>query len=276
MIVIGFVLNFNLSDIISGYISTKISKLKSCPITYQHIDIGFFPPALKLASPVIHGNCFGRNADHLNLEQAKLRLATPSLYPPGLKFHTLITDKKSKLNIYSSISFSQNWIKIQDSTLETGSLAFLATQLPTINGTIAIDALFSLTRDSLTSAKVYLKSNNIHLPGQNLSGIHIPDMRIGNFSFKGSYGPSGTLVISDLIIGNPLSPLVAQISGEIDVNQKNFNYSKLNLTGEVKFSPQLLQSFSILNLFLGGKREKNGFYQLSIRGTVRSPSPSIL
>jgi hypothetical protein len=276
LLIVGFLINFNLRDIIRGEISAGLATLKSCPITYQKMKISFLPPAVNLIKPIIHGRCFDRKASNLNLESGDLKVAAPSLYPPGLKFHLMLKDRRSLLNIYSSISFSQKWIKIQNSSLQAESLAFLAGSLPTLNGAVAIDALISINANVLSSAQVYLKSNDLHLLGQNMSGFDIPDMKIGNFSFKGTYDPTGTLVINDLIVGNPLSPIVAQITGEIDVNQKKPPLSRLNLDGEIKFSPQLLQSFSILNMFLGGKREKNGFYQLSVRGTLQNPSPSIL
>lgn len=275
LIFFGFFFNYPLEKTIKNTLVKNLSSLKSCPITFQDIELSYFLPKVIITKPVISGRCFNQAQGSLSLNDLTIHLSGPSFYPLGLKFSVDIKKGLSKINLYPLIGIGKVVLKVEKSVLSSDLISEIAGSNP-VEGTLAIDALVEMGSKGLSDLKFHVQSKNLAIPSQNLQGLDLPHLNIGTLSLKGEYDGKKVFKVDNFILGNDLSPIVGQMKGNINVNKYNMAFSTLDLNGEVKFTPEFLNDFSILNLLLGGKNQENGFYKVRLGGSLMKPTPTIL
>ena len=79
------------------------------------------------------------------------------------------------------------------------------------------------------------------------------------------------LVIEKIDIGGDKEDLQANASGDIQLDTKNLNNSKLNLTLKFKLSEKMKKEFSLFLPFIANALDPQGFYSLAITGRLSAP-----
>lgn len=267
-IVLGFVTHFPVKSILINNIEKGLATLP-CRLEYQSIDLGFFPPAVMLKAAKIPAGCLGDNGQ-VKLSQFKVNLGLPSLYPFGLKLHTLITSDKSILHIYPLLTFGGIVIKIEDSVIDHQLINALSTKIK-MRGKFKPEILMTLKGNVVDSAEFKIEGQQFQIMGQNIMGFDIPDLNFQKLSTAGTL-EGENLNLKKVELGDDNSPVVARIKGLIRINKVNALFSNLDLEAEMKFSDQFLQSFSILNLIwrLDQQTKHDGYYKMRLRGPLTS------
>ena len=273
LLIMGFLVNFPIRKTIIGYASAKLGSNRSCPMTFERLDLGNFLQWAKFTGPIFSGRCYGQSSmSMLRLESLGLALVAPSVNPPGLKLHIEIKKGKTNLNIYPTISYPKMGLEIKNSVIDGNLLKNLTGDIFKIHGQIKIDSHLIMTKKNLTGGKINITSKNLSIPPQNIMNFLIPYMNLEELTIKGSVKGRNTLHFTTLKLGSKISPIIANLKGSIKINPTNTRASTLDLKGKIKFTPEFIKKFAILNLFLAGKnKDPEGFYNLSIKGPMGRP-----
>ncbi len=269
--------NLSISTKLTSMIDSGINSMRSCPIAHDGIEISWPIPTIIIKSPEISPKCFGRRSGKaLSLRDIPISLGIPSVYPFGLKLHTEIKKKgsKTKVNIYPTVAIGKNIIRITDTQL-TGDFISEIAGGDFLKGLITVESLIELVNGTPTDGDLLLKSKNLVIPSQNLNGLSLPELKVNNFQVKGTLSKSKLTIVS-FLVGDEKSPLIANFKGTIRLNKYNMMNSRINLSGEVKFSQELITAFPIINMLTSGKENQGGFYKVRLTGKLSSPNPEIL
>lgn len=276
ILMISFMLNFPIGKIIKNQASAAISSNRSCPITYDEMKFEWFLPKIILTKPVINGRCYNNPSSSLKLSDLVVSFQSPSFWPLGVKLHAKIKHKLSVINIYPTIGLGGQVIKIEKSSISHKTLKeFLGPKSINFTGDIEVESLVKIDGGKVSQSDFLITSTNLSVPGQNLGGLDLPNLPIGSVQLKGSVNAKSLLEIQDFQLGSQKSPLLAEAAGVIRLNTHNMSNSTLDLNGEVKFSPEFLESFGIINMMLSGRESTSkGFYKFKVGGSFRAPIPS--
>lgn len=264
---LGFMMNFSITDKVSSIIEANITKNRACPMRTERIDLALFFPKIQITDLEISSTCL-KSPNPLMLSSVISQLSLPSFSPFGASVSTQISDKFSKFNILSVHNISANYFKIESKTLNASSLQALIPNFK-LAGVFELNSNIEVAKNSLNDLTIHLKSTNFQIPSQNIEGFEIPNLKIGPMSLKAKLKTKNKLDLLELIIGNELSPIRANLSGVINLNQFNIAQSVVDLSLTVKFSQSFIDSFSILNLFLDtSKQDAQGFYKMKLSGPI--------
>lgn len=270
----GFVFNFSFAKRIESLIKLNLTKNASCPINYKEAKFELFFPKIILKNIAIPGRCFSpNNQKPLELKQLNLNFIGPSFSPLGLNFSVKTNLDKSSISSKQTIGVTTQIINTLGTILDLGTLGPILGIGFKMQGNVETNALLQIESTKLSSAKFLLKSKNFFIPAQKLESFEIPNLNLKNFVMKGVYDRTGKLHIDDLVLGDKGAPIYANLKGDIFVNNLSFGDSRIDLKGEIIFSPEFLDSFGILKLFLAQFSQKDGYYQIKLGGTLKSPIP---
>ncbi|MBT7609819.1 MAG: type II secretion system protein GspN [Bacteriovoracaceae bacterium] len=271
LLFLGFFFNFPISQIIKENVAKSISSLKirGCPISYSKIEVEyFFFPKVILKKPSISGNCFGNPKEKIDFKELMVKLYIPSFWPPGIRLHAPVKYKKTHLDIYLTKGLGKMHANIKDSNVNGKFISKFSSVVKDIQGDININTLASMTNNGPTDGDILLTSKNIKLGSQNIMGVQLPSLSIGDFLFKAEF-KRPKLKIMELKIGNKTSPFKAKMTGTINYNNKYPKRSEINLKGSIFFSQNFISEFPILNIILAGKNANSeGGYNIELTGTL--------
>ncbi len=277
LIILGFAANFPVKEIITTQVSKALQSNPSCPIMYDKIDVSFFLPKVTLKQPIISGRCFNNPTESLKLKNIKLSFVGPGFSPMGLKFHALVKAGKTNINLYPTISFGTQFLRIDKTAIDSSLINKITGINNLFQGKFNLTSLLNLSSTGLEDGKLIIKSKNLKVPSQKIHDFNVPELSIGNFLLKAILKDKKLMEINELIIGNENSPIIASFKGSLKVNKYNFTFSVIDIIGEVKFSQKFLSDFSIIGLFLPAKKPENGFYKLKVKGPLnRLSKPEFL
>ena len=271
---VSFLLHFPFQDTLKTLAINALNSQSSCPIQYEKIETSLFFPKIILTKPVFSGICFRNPRSFLKFEKMQAGLHSPSLSPLGIRLYAEINQGKTKIKAYPVVSFNKVAVKIEETDIDGESLGRINPNLKTIAGLFNIEALLKSEGKFLNSAIILLKSTTFRVLGQKIMNFDIPSMTIGKLFFKANLSKKTNLQIQSLEIGGDAAPLSAKFKGKIKLNQVTPARSKVDLTGEVKFSDEFMEKFPILNIFFGGKKkDEQGYYQMQLSGTLGQMNP---
>lgn len=273
-IILGFFLNFSFSERIENLIRLNLTKNPGCPINYKEAKFELFFPKVILKNIVMPGRCFSSsNQRALELKQLALNFIGPSFSPLGLNFSIKTNLEKSKIISKQTLGATTQIINTSGTVLDLGTLTQIMGMSFKMLGEVETNTLIQIEHSKINNAKFLLKSKTFFIPGQKLESFEIPNLNLKNFVMKGIYDRTGKLHIDDLVLGDKGAPLYANLKGDIFINNLSIGDSRLDLKGEIIFSPEFLESFAILKLFLAQFSQKDGYYQIKLGGTLKSPMP---
>ncbi|POB15327.1 type II secretion system protein GspN [Halobacteriovorax sp. DA5] len=271
---LGFIFNFSVEDKVMSLVYDGLRKNRSCPIYYQNASLSYFLPGINLKEIDISSRCLNAPSG-LTISEADISLGLPSFAPMGLTFNTeisKISGLNNNINIKSIHNFSTQYIKIENSVISFEALGPLMNAFK-IDGTINLNALVSTDLKAIKDLDIYLTSKDFTIPAQVIQSFELPTLAIKNLSFKAHAEDGGAVEIQELIIGDSNSPIRANASGTISLDKRNIRNSKIDLEAQVKFTPEFIESFAIINLLLGnGTPDEQGFYHMKIDGTLGRPN----
>lgn len=277
LLIFGFLLNFNIKDRLTLLITSTLKNSPACPIQYKKLNLTLFPfPTVSIDSPQIPSICFNKAGDDLLLKKITLKIHGPSFVPLGISSSLLLTAHNVEIPLSVKIGFNEIAIKTENSKLAADFLTpFIGGSY--LSGTLDISMLVLLENNRLTSGDILVKSKDLLVNKQQVSGLLIPQMLLGQLLIKVSVKDKGTLNLTEVIIGAPESPIQSSLSGVIKLNDVSPLLSNLDLKGEVKFTKKFIDDFPIVDLFISGKNPtQSGFFPFVVKGTLMTPSPAFL
>ncbi|MFG1591728.1 type II secretion system protein GspN [Halobacteriovorax sp. CON-3] len=270
----GFIFNFSVEDKIMNLVYDGLRKNRSCPIYYQSASLSYFLPGINLKEIDISSRCLNSRSGLL-VSEADISLGLPSIAPMGLTFNTeinKIAGLDNQINLKSIHNFSTQYVKVENTVISFDALAPLMNNFK-LDGTINLNALVSTDLKAIKDLDIYLTSKDFTIPTQVIQSFELPTLAINNLSFKAHSEDGGAVEIQELIIGDSNSPIRANASGTITLDKRNIRNSRLDIEAQVKFTPEFIESFAIINLLLGnGTPDEQGFYHMKIDGTLGRPN----
>jgi type II secretion system protein N len=277
LLVIGFLVSFPIRKTIVGFATAKLATSKACPMTFERLDLGQFLQWAKFQGPVLSGRCYGQSSNSfMQLDSLSLALQAPDLNPPGIKLHMGIKKNKTNLNIYPTISYPKMGLEIKNSVIDGDIVTYLTGDKVKLFGKMKVNTDLILTKNNLTGGKLSVTSKDLSIPPQNIMNFLVPYLSLETLNIKAQVKGTNNLTFSSLSLGSKKSPIIANIKGSIKINPQNIRGSNLDLKGKIKFAPEFIKKFGVLNLFIAGKKkDPEGFYSLSIKGPMGRPKAGL-
>jgi type II secretion system protein N len=270
LLFLGFFFNFPITEIIKKNVAKSLTSLRGCPISYSKIEVEYlFFPKVILHNPIISGHCFGNPREKISFKELVVKLYIPGFLPPGIRFYAPIVHGETQIDTYITAGLGKMHLNVKDSNINGKFISKFSSVVKNIQGDINVNILSSMNNKGPTDGDILLKSKNIKLGAQNIMGIQLPSIKIGDLLLKAEFNKP-KLKIINLKIGNKASPVKAKLSGTITHNKKYPKGSKLNLKGSIYFSQSFISDFPILNILLAGKNANSeGGYNIKFTGTVK-------
>lgn len=271
--VIAFVANYPLESRVQRLVKMELAKLPGCNPRFDGLSFGILLPKVILTDVQVPASCFGKMGDPMIMRSLTLYFLGPSFSPLGVAFKVNGDVNGQPLNIRYSTGISSQVIKIDEESLSLTKLSTAMPGVPRIDGKLALNLRLQMAGQQLEDIQLLAESKTFSVPPQALGDFRLPRVAIGDFSIKASSDGPRKLNVESFVLGQPNAPVRANFKGSIDVNPEGLAFSPVDLRGEAGFSPEFLESFSILNLMLGQFSQKDGFYQIRLGGTLGQLQP---
>lgn len=273
LLLFGFLFNFSMEDKINKWLLATLSSNEACPIIFDKAELSYLPPMIDIKKPVILGSCFGQINNKLPLHDFKISLSRPSFYPPGIKLHVSISEGKTKLNIYPTLSPFSQYVEIEDSKIDSIIFgAFTSDNKSPVAGILSLDGSFKFSSGTIEDGYLNILSQDFHLPAQNIKGFEMSLITLKRLSFKSHFTNKTTMQIDQIQIGEPNMPIELKLKGNLLLNPTNFISSELQLSGTLHLSDYILTNFSFVKLFLP-QDNTSGTYQMKLMGPLGNLGP---
>jgi type II secretion system protein N len=272
LVFLGFFFNFPITQIIKKNVAKTLTTLRNCPISYSKIDVEYlFFPKVILRNPSISGYCFGNSKEKLDFKELIVSLYIPGFLPPGIRFNIPIIKDKTKIDAYITLGLGKFHINIKNSVINGKFLSKFSSFVKNINGDVNVNILTTIEGKKPQDGNFLIDSKNLTIGAQNIMGIQLPSLNIGDLQLKAQFNKPDFKIIN-LLIGNKNSPIKAKLTGSINYNTKYPKKSILDLKGSIFFSQKFISDFPILNLLLAGKKANSeGGYNIELKGTLTQP-----
>lgn len=270
ILLFGFLFNFSLEEKLNRWLQASLSTNPSCPVVFEKAELSYFLPKVTMKKPVILGRCFGQPNNSLPLQNFTIALEGPSFVPPGIKLHVAITQGKTKLNLYPSVSPFSQYVDISDSKIDSAIFAAMTeSNKSPVSGVMNISGFLKMTSGTIEDGKIGISSSNFTIPAQRIAGLDIPLLNLNKFKFDAEFDDKAQMKIKQFDIGQPNTPAEIKLKGVLRVNNSNFMMSILQLNGTLRLTDFILSTVP-LQLFLPAGNT-SGTYQMSINGPLGSP-----
>jgi type II secretion system protein N len=166
-------------------------------------------------------------------------------------------------------------VQIED-TVVKGSFINKFLPLPNLlKGDIRIQANADLNGKQIETGNIRLNSKNLLIPSQSLAGFTLPTIALRKLDLAGTITKK-KLHIKAIRIGDSNSGLQAEFKGTIVLSAQNISFSGLNLQGKFRIDDSILNSVGLLRIMLNGKKKKDNFYFLRLKGSLARPKPEFI
>ncbi len=268
-------LNLPVTSGLKALVEEKVLKTRSCPMTYKNMELSYLFPGINLEELTIPGRCYRKPSQALHFNTANLRMTFPSFWPIGIKTKLDAHYEDTHINIFPRLSISGHSIQISNTTLTTRFINQLTPQPNMVNGDFAVKGNIELKSNQIDSAHLLIDSKNLFIPTQSISGIMIPALPLKKFELAANI-VKDKVQVKALRIGNSTADLQGEFKGTVALSKANIAFSKLNLQGKFKISKTIQEALPLIRLLLNGKKQKDGFYFISLGGTLAAPQPKIV
>lgn len=268
---LGFFSNFSLSSYVVNKIEATLTQNPNCPIQYKNLETSFLLTGATFTGLNVPSQCFNTMGPSLLFETLKLQWRGISFYPFGLKFRLNIDGVGNTGQAVLALGLPSSMLRIQETQLDADLINTIIGRPKLLKGTLKVEMQSSLSGLDLDDASVLITSSNFSIPSQNINGLNLPPLQLNQLAAKLRLESGQFLNVENITVGSDGAPMIARVQGTIDLNKSNINLSSLNLEAELKIAPELNESFPILNLFLGNKPQREGFYILKVGGSVGAP-----
>lgn len=297
ILMITLISNFSLTSKLDSLVHSSLDISKTCRLKINDYHFEFFLPKIVLKKVNIPASCLAyRLPNGLNLDKVNIFFRGISFSPFGLstKLSTDILSNQIEAFIIPGLT---SLSVILESKSENGKftsninkikLSSLKNIIPyvKIKGDIYFsNVLFTMGYNGqIQNILLNVSSNNLLLPAQTINipspmgpepiPMKIDQMQINSFLIQAENEDGTNLILNKFIIGDENAPIKSHFSGDIKLNMRNINMSPIDLKGELGFSKEFIEKYSILDLALGAFDKKDNFYQIQLKGMLGSPNPS--
>ncbi len=275
LFILTLLFNLPVSSGLHSLVEEKVLKTRACPLSYKSMELSYFFPGINLEEMTIPGRCYRNPRQSLHFNKANFKMTFPSFWPVGIKTKLDAHFEDTHINIYPRLSISGHSIQISNTTITTRFINQLTPQPNMVNGDFQVKGNIELKSNQIDSAHLLVNSANVFIPAQSISGIMIPALPLKKFELAANVA-NKQVQVKALRIGNSTSDLQGEFKGTIALSQSNIAFSKLNLQGKFKISDDIQEALPLIRLLLNGKKKKDGFYFISLGGTLGAPQPKII
>jgi type II secretion system protein N len=269
---LGFLLNYPLATSIENSVRAQILNNPTCPIQTQGFSFRAFPPKLSMSNVQISGVCFQNPMSSVQFNKVDFSLARPSFYPIGGLFRAEVSSQYDSLKVDLGVGIPSPKFRIHRSTIDTETLNALTGTGGLLRGSFTVEGQGGLNwAFDLNSLSMIVRSSNLVIPAQNVQGLQLPTMNFGNALLKLRMTESTTLNVEELVVGSDTSPLTASLSGSLELDPRFFGTSEINFLTDLFLAEDLMNSFPIVNLFLGSHALEDGHFRFRLTGPLNSP-----
>lgn len=280
ILLLGFVINFPLQDIINAQVSNALGKSSPCKLDYQDSKITFFAPGIELKKVNIPNRCLGKGQRSFDLKTLRISFGGFSFSPLGivLNAQTEIEGDTIDLKIASdskvhSIVFNDQSFKLEK------IIPFLndkfSQSIPNLSGEVKVNSKIKFEKNKLSFLDLKANSKNFKLPGQAIMGFTLPSIDFKKLKVLVT-GEKNKFLIDSLELGNDQSDLILNTDGSFLLNSYNPMGSSLDLNLRINMSEKILTDLAIIKLALANFEKSPGKYALKLKGPVMNPSKTKL
>lgn len=268
LLIFGFLFNFSLEEKLNRWLQVTLSTNEACPVVFEKAELSYFLPKIIIKKPIILGACFGQVNNRLPLKDIKISLNSPSYYPPGLKFHVAITEGKTNINLYPSITLFSWFIDIEDTQIDAQIFGAMTSDGKSpIAGKLSVSGFLKLESGALVDGQLAIKSKDFYFPAQNIKGFEMTMLNLKTLNIETHFTNKTTMQIDRIEIGQSGMPLEIKLKGNLLINPTSFISSNLQLSGTMHLSNYILVNFAFVKLFLPAENT-SGTYQMKLFGPL--------
>ncbi|MFA7612833.1 MAG: type II secretion system protein GspN [Candidatus Caldatribacteriota bacterium] len=271
LFIFAFLTHYPISEKVNDLIQSNL-RATGCPATFTNLKFEFLLPKIIISDLNLPRRCTGGTED-LFFKTVTLNYHLISFAPFGLPFRVDTRLYGQDIALHYVLGIGKQSVRLKDQKLDLSKLSPLLPQVK-LRGAVTVDMRTILEGNAINELTLKASSSNFEVPAQNIQGFSLPTLAIKDVFIDAQTKESNRLDIEKLIIGgtNENSPIRANITGSINLSQRNMLSSALNLSSEVSFSKDLKEAIPLLEMMLENYEIKDGFYQIKIGGTVGAPS----
>lgn len=278
---LGFFLNFPLKEVITARITMALAQNRACPLSFEGLEFEWFLPKVKMRSLNIPSLCFGGalpNGQNLELKGVKTSILGPSFSPLGLKLAHSLNVEGTQIKAMHALTPSGHVFRLEPTQLNVENFSQLLGN-NALGGHVKVEGLFDVDSNfTPKEVKFSLDSKDFEVKSIALPALQLPRLPLGLLGLKVNLNSRQKIVVDELLVGDDKAPIRGNLTGTVDLNKINPNFSLYNLSGTISFSESFKKrdEFALLNLFLKLDQQKtyDGGYKINVRGKLNAP-PSI-
>ena len=269
---LAFLNYFPIGDKLKALLNSQL-KNTGCNPDFSQIHMEWFLPKIVVSDLVLPASCLGRTGEPIKLNYAKLNFHFINFSPLGIPFRLDTETYGQPISLYFVQGFGKQMIRLKDQKLSMTKLQPLLGSFK-LGGNITVDLSMLMENKGISDLSFKAASENLEIPTQSIQGFTIQSLKLNKFFAEANTEVSPRLKVNKLIIGDPDSPIRANFSGKIDLQNGAAMMSPMDLAGEVAFSETFKQTLPLIDMMFQSFTQKDGFYQIRLGGTLGAPKPS--
>ncbi len=268
ILVFSFLTYYPIGDKIKDQV--KKATAGACNFDYNDVGFEFFLPKVVIDDLTIPASCLGREGAPIRLNYLNLSFRLISFSPFGIPFKIDTEYNGQPLEVYYVLGFGGQTIRMIDQRLVLSRLENLMGNFK-LGGSVTVDATIQMDMSQkLKAMDIKALSKDFKIPPQTMQGFDLPSLSVRDFYLETNSDNFPKLRVEKLTLGDTESPVRASFKGTISMIEPA-NFSAIKLDGEMAFSEQFKQQFPVSLIFNEKYTVKDGFYQISLGGTLGQP-----
>lgn len=268
---LAFINNFPIGTQIKQFFNKNLQGTM-CRPNFEEISFGVLLPKVVLSELSLPASCFGRSGNAIKFNKFTINFHFISFAPFGLPFKIETELNEQPLELYFVQGIGSRLVRVKDQSINLNKIQSLIGEDFKISGIINVDISSLINKDNyLIELSLKSRSTNLQIPSQNLQGFTTPHIKLNDFYLEMNSQNPSSISVDKFIVGDPSSPMRANLRGKIDLNSENAAISPIDLNGEVAFTKELKESIPLIDLFFQNYSQKDGFYQIRLGGTLGTP-----
>jgi hypothetical protein len=275
-IILFFILIFSFLSYypIGDKIKDQIKKATggSCPFDYNDVRFELFLPKMVIDDVTIPASCLGKEGAPIRLSYLNLGFRLISFSPFGIPFKIETQYNGQPIELFYVLGFGGQTIRMVDQRLVLSRLEGLMGNFK-LGGSVIVDVLVQMDMNQkMTALDIKAKSEDFKIPAQNvMQNFSLPALNVRKFYLETNSENFPTVKVVSFTLGDPDSPVRMDLKGSVKI-QEPMNFSTLKLDGELAFSEQFKQQFPVTFIVNDTYTVKDGFYQVTLGGSLGAPA----
>jgi type II secretion system protein N len=272
LFVIGFVSYFPIGDKVKTILKANLSA-SGCNPDFNEIRMEWFLPKIVISDVSLPANCLGRVGEPLEFNYMTLNWHLVNFSPFGLPFRLDTEVSGQPISVHYVVGINQQLIRMRDQNINLAKLKPVLGEAFKLAGSVTVDLNLLMSQNLIKNLALKAKSTNFEVPAQSIQGFNLANLKINDFYLEANSENHPRINIDKMILGNPDSPIRANFTGNIMLQEENIAFSPIDLVGEVAFSENFTQSLPLIEMMFQSFTQKDGFYQVRLGGTLGAPKP---